>query len=170
VPDETTPEQSLAGGYVSAVVRVGGTVRRDPGPSPAFVSRLLGLLEQAGFDGAPRYLATDGRGREILSFIDSHVPWQPARQVSARTDASLAGADILLRRWHDLTAGTALAGRSEVACHNDLSPRNTVYRNESNGLRPLRSSTGTWPHARLACPARIAPGFTTSSGRGERCR
>ena len=137
MPDEATPERSLAGGYVSTVVRAGGTVRRNPGPNPAFVSLLLGLLEQAGFDGAPRYLGTDEQGREILSFIDGHVPWQPAQQVSARTDASLAGAAILLRRWHDLTAGTALAGQAEVVCHNDLSPRNTVYRSEDNGLRPV---------------------------------
>jgi len=137
VPDETTPEQSLAGGYVSAVVRVGATVRRNPGPGPAFVHRLLDLLEQAGFDGAPRYLGTDEQGREILSFIDGHVPWQAAQQLSARTDASLAEAAVLLRRCHDLTAGTTLAGQSEVVCHNDLSPKNTVYRHQDNELRPV---------------------------------
>jgi aminoglycoside phosphotransferase (APT) family kinase protein len=39
-------------------------------------------------------------------------------------------------RFHDLTAGTALAGDAEVVCHNDLSPKNTVYRDVGAGLRP----------------------------------
>jgi aminoglycoside phosphotransferase (APT) family kinase protein len=32
-----------------------------------------------------------------------------------------------VRGFHDLTAGTPLAGDQEVVCHNDLSPKNTVY-------------------------------------------
>ena len=134
--EEGTGEQRLAGGYVSGVVRLGSTVRRIPGPNSGFVHRLLSFLEQAGFGGAPRYLGTDALGREILSFIDGHVPWQDDQQLSTRTDASLADAAVLLRRYHDLTAGTALADRSEVVCHNDLSPRNTVYRDDGDGLRP----------------------------------
>ena len=108
-----------------------------PGPNTQFVRRLLGFFEQAGFDGAPRYLGTDTENREILSFIDGHVPWQASRQPSTPTDASLAAAARLLRRCHDLTAGTALAAESEVVCHNDLSPRNTVYRNHGDGLLPV---------------------------------
>lgn len=73
VPDEAAPQEPLAGGYVSAVVRVADTVRRNPGPNADFVRRLLGL-----------------------------------------------------------TAGTALARESEVVCHNDLSPRNTVYRDHGS--------------------------------------
>jgi Phosphotransferase enzyme family len=137
VPDETPPEQPLAGGYVSAVVRVDSTVRRAPGPNMAFVRRLLGLLEQAGFDGAPQYLGTDSQAREILSFIDGHVPWQDAHSCGAQTDAALEAAARLLRRCHDLTAGTALAQGSEVVCHNDLAPRNTVYLNDGSGLLPV---------------------------------
>ena len=132
VPDEAAPQEPLAGGYVSAVVRVADTVRRNPGPNADFVRRLLGLFEQAGFDGAPRYLGTDAQGREILSFVDGHVPWHAALQPNARTDASLESAARLLRRCHDLTAGTALARESEVVCHNDLSPRNTVYRDHGS--------------------------------------
>ncbi|WEB45065.1 phosphotransferase [Streptomyces yunnanensis] len=36
-----------------------------------------------------------------------------------------------------LTAGTALAGSHEVVCHNDLSPKNTVYRPVDGALRPV---------------------------------
>jgi aminoglycoside phosphotransferase (APT) family kinase protein len=41
------------------------------------------------------------------------------------------------RQFHDLTAGSPLAGDQQVVCHNDLSPRNTVYRDLGDGLRPV---------------------------------
>jgi Ser/Thr protein kinase RdoA (MazF antagonist) len=43
----------------------------------------------------------------------------------------------LVRQFHDLTAGTALAGHHEAVCHNDLSPKNTVYRDLEAGWRPV---------------------------------
>ncbi|MEK2472314.1 MULTISPECIES: phosphotransferase family protein [Streptomyces] len=43
----------------------------------------------------------------------------------------------LVREFHDLTAGTALAGSHEVVCHNDLSPKNTVYQPVDGALRPV---------------------------------
>lgn len=55
-------EHLLPGGFINTVVRVGDTVRRRPPPDRAeFVHRLLGLFEQAGWDGAPRYLGTTTR-------------------------------------------------------------------------------------------------------------
>jgi hypothetical protein len=137
VPDEALPEEPLAGGYVTSVVRVADTVRRNTGPNADFVRRLLRFFELVGFDGAPRYLGADSRGREIFSFIDGHVPWQAAQQFSARTDANLVTAARLVRRCHDLTAGSALASEAEVVCHNDLSPRNSVYRDDGSGLQPV---------------------------------
>src|ERR1700727_3956491 len=83
-----------------------------------------------------RVRGTDGQGREVLSFIDGHVAWEPAQPPSVTSDASLAGVARLVREFHDLTAGTALAGGAEVVCHNDLSPKNTVYRDDGAGLRP----------------------------------
>jgi hypothetical protein len=137
VPDGALPQEPLAGGYVSEVIRIANTVRRGPGPNADFVHLLLSFFEQVSFDGAPRYLGIDAQGREILSFIEGHVPWQASQQVNTRTDAGLAAAARLLRRCHDLTAGTALAAESEVVCHNDLSPRNTVYRNHGGSLLPV---------------------------------
>lgn len=42
-----------------------------------------------------------------------------------------------MREFHDLTAGTPLAAGAEVVCHNDLSPKNTVYRDTGAGLSPV---------------------------------
>ncbi|MEU3519790.1 phosphotransferase [Streptomyces sp. NPDC006654] len=49
---------------------------------------------------------------------------------------SLVTVARLVREFHDLTAGTPLAGDQEVVCHNDLSPKNTVYGLSSGELRP----------------------------------
>jgi len=130
-------EEPLPGGAVTAVTRAGNTVRRAPPPDPAFVRALLRLFERRGWDGAPRFLGTDERGREVLGFLDGHVAWQPAQPPAVTEPASLARAAELVREFHDLTAGTALAAGCEVVCHNDLAPQNTVYRDAGAGLRPV---------------------------------
>jgi hypothetical protein len=131
---ECVPEVPLPGGSVTPVYRVGDTVRRAPGARSGYVHRLLGLL--AGWPGAPRFLGLDARGREVLSFVPGHVAWEPDQPAAVGSEESLARVAGLVREFHDLTAGTPLAGDAEVACHNDLSPRNTVYRDDGTGLRP----------------------------------
>jgi hypothetical protein len=130
-------EQPLPGGFVTTVVRAGNTVLRTPPEDPELVHALLGWFERRGWDGAPRFLGTDERGREILSFIDGHVPWEPVQRPWASSDASLARLGALVREFHDLTARTPLAADGEVVCHNDLSPKNTVYRDSGTGLAPV---------------------------------
>jgi hypothetical protein len=131
------PDELLPGGFVTHVVRIGDTVRRSPGPNSAFVRRLLTQLERAGWGGAPRFLGVDDLGRDILSFLDGHVAWQASQTADVGSDESLAAAARLVRQFHDLTAGTELAEGAEVVCHNDLSPKNTVYRACGTGLRPV---------------------------------
>ncbi|UBU15834.1 phosphotransferase [Nonomuraea gerenzanensis] len=130
-------ETPLPGGFVNAVVRVGDTVRRVPGPRAAFVHHLLRLFERHGWAGAPRLLGLDEQGREILCFVAGHVAWEEGQPDDVTSDESLARVAGLVREFHDLTAGTALAGDGEVVCHNDLSPKNTVYRDGGAGLRPV---------------------------------
>jgi aminoglycoside phosphotransferase (APT) family kinase protein len=65
-----------------------------------------------------------------------HVAWAPRQPPSVTSDASLARVAVLVREFHDLTAGTPLAVGAEVVCHNDLSPKNTVYRDDGTGLTP----------------------------------
>lgn len=129
-------ESSLPGGSVSAVVRVGDTVRRPASTRTKFVGDLLRLLEARGWSGAPRYLGVDDEGREVLTYLDGHVAWEPRQPAAVSSDESLVTVARLVREFHDLTAGTSLAGDQEVVCHNDLSPKNTVYQLSSGELRP----------------------------------
>jgi len=116
------------------VVRVGDTVRRPS--SGRFVHELLGFFERSGWVGAPRFLGVDEQGREILSFVEGYVAWEPG--VAGLTEeASLVRVAELVREFHDLTAGTSLAGDQEVVCHNDLGPFNTVYIRGDTGLHAV---------------------------------
>lgn len=128
-------EIPLRGGSVGEVVRLGDTVRRAPKARAEFVHRLLRYFEDRGWPGAPRFLGMDARGREILTYLDGHVPC--AGQASVRAPENLVAIARLMRQFHDLTAGTALAGDQEVVCHNDLSPKNTVYAAEAPIARPI---------------------------------
>ena len=128
-------EYSLPGGAVSGVVRIGDTVHRQVGNRAGFVHELLGFFERAGWPGAPRFLGSDARGREIVSFVDGYVAWRPdaSARASATGETSLVRVAELVREFHDLTAGSPLAGDQEVVCHNDLAPNNTVYRGSGAG-------------------------------------
>lgn len=131
-------EQPLPGGFVSDAVRVGDTVRKAPPHDPDFVRRLLRHFEEHRWNGAPRFLGTDDEGREMLSFVDGVVPWRHEHEPTViRSARGLAAVARRVRQFHDLTAGTALAGGHDVVCHNDLSPRNTVYRDVDGFLLPM---------------------------------
>lgn len=124
-------EEPLPGGAVAGAVRVGDTVRRAPGSE--YVRALLEWFEEREWAGAPRLLGKDERGREVFSYIEGNVPWdQPVA-----SDASLARVAVLVREFHDLTAGSPLAEGADVVCHNDLAPKNTVYRDAGEGLMPV---------------------------------
>ncbi|MBE1489629.1 phosphotransferase [Plantactinospora soyae] len=127
----------LSGGFVNVVVRVGDTVRRPVSPSSGFVRDVLGFLEHCQWPGAPRHLGFDDQGREVLTFLAGHVAWEKAQPAEVRSDQGLVAVSRLVRQLHDLTAGSDLAGDQEVVCHNDLSPRNTVYRDLGDGLHPV---------------------------------
>ncbi len=116
---------------------MGDTVRRPTGPHTPFVHRLLRHFETAGFAGAPRVLGIDDEGREVLSHVEGHVAWEGQQPLGVWSDESLIGVMRLVRRFHDVTAGTDLAGDAEVVRHGDLSPKNTVYRQTDGLYRPV---------------------------------
>ncbi|WP_256257560.1 aminoglycoside phosphotransferase family protein [Nonomuraea pusilla] len=129
-------EIPLQGGDVTAgVVRVGDTVRRPAGPATPAVHALLRHLEAAGFEGAPRVVGVDELGREILTYVPGSSGVCPATV----TDEFLAALAVLLRRYHDATAGFPLAQDGwaagsnddrppEVVGHCDVTPQNVIFR------------------------------------------
>jgi Ser/Thr protein kinase RdoA (MazF antagonist) len=143
--DDAPREVPFTGGNTPGVVRAGDTVRRPLNPGSARIHRLLAYFERCGFDGAPRFLGIDSRGREILTFIDGFAP--PHNGFELSKQGVRAGAQ-LLRRVHDLTAGTEFAAGSEVACHPNLSQQNFVFRD----MIPVAiiDWDGTRPGTRLA--------------------
>ena len=135
--DPPDREETLTGGFISVVAKVGDTVRRPTGPWTPAVHALLRHLEAAGFDGAPRALGVDERGREVLSYIPGEVPDRAAPE--AVTKRALDEVGGMLRRYHEAVSGfelppgiawyhEPLPGERTLVCHNDLSPRNTVFR------------------------------------------
>ncbi len=123
--DDAEPEVPLTGGHRPGVVRVGDTVRRPLQPGSERVHRLLVHFECCGFDGVPRFLGIDDRQREILSFIEGFAPPHNGFELS---EAGVRAGARLLRRAHDLTAGTEFSAGSEVACHPNLSQPNFIFR------------------------------------------
>src|SRR4051794_37972684 len=130
-------ETRFADGNLSDVVRVGDTVRRVPGTWSLAVHALLRHLESVGFDGAPRFLGIDARGREVLSFVAGETV-RP--DIPDWSEELLDGVGRLLRRYHEAAAGfVPLADAAwqrgvgaptggEVICHNDVGPWNVVVR------------------------------------------
>jgi hypothetical protein len=131
-------EEKLTGGNMTAVSRVGDTVRRQAGPWTKQIHQLLAHLRSKGIQEVPAPLGFDPSGREILSFIPGLVGHDPLPE-SLRSDEVLTSAARLLRRVHDATSDVAQIWRSgwqaptrkpvEVICHGDFAPYNCVFEN-----------------------------------------
>lgn len=132
----TSPlDEHLSGGFNDGAVRRGETVLKPAPPHTTFVAELLGHLERARADFAPRWLGLQPDGRAAYSFIPGHVPWsQPGPEPRGVYRAAARRRVFrMIRKLHDLTAGTDLAGDQEVVCHGDLAYFNTVYRPNRSG-------------------------------------
>ena len=156
---------------------------------------VLRHLDEVGFDGAPRVLGFDERGREVLTF-------RPGRTIGERrswpawphSDSALRQVGTWLRRLHDATAGfvptddaTWFAGQrwrpGLIIGHHDVSPYNAVW-DDDGGLvgfvdwdtagpssreLDLAYAALTWVplHARRVVTAQ---GFTAFDDRSRRLR
>jgi hypothetical protein len=132
-----TNEERLAGGFINEVVRIGDTVRRAGSQVSDFAPRLLRFLEEQDWPGAPRFLGIDEQGRQTLSYIEGVVPTGDIVPEPFKADTSLVAVARMVRQFHDLTSGSDLAGNEEVVCHNDLSPKNTVYQEDNGVMLPV---------------------------------
>jgi aminoglycoside phosphotransferase (APT) family kinase protein len=137
------PEIELPAGDVTVgVVRIGDTVRRPRQESSDRVAAYLRHLEAAGFDGAPRYLGRDSKGRDVLTFVDGEVPGTPIESWATANEV-LPGVARLVRRLHDASEGYVAQprpvvpgrpqplfpeGERRIVAQRDVTPQNTVFR------------------------------------------
>ena len=135
----------LGGDVTEGLVRVGDTVRRPPGERPQLVQDVLLHLEKAGFDGAPRFLGVDSKGRHTLTYVDGEVAGRPRPPWIADEDRMVSVAQ-LLRAYHDavesfgipdnLPAPIEPPGLPDLDLddppgligHQDVTPENVVFR------------------------------------------
>lgn len=133
-------EQPLPGGRTGGAVRVADVVHRPASPWTPAVHTVLRHLADVGFEGAPRVLGHDERGREMLTYlagetVGEDLPWPDW----VRSDDALRQVGQWLRRLHDATAAYVpprdaiwLGGQSWrpglVVGHHDAAPYNAVWR------------------------------------------
>jgi hypothetical protein len=132
-----------AGDVTEGVVRVGGTIRRPHQPQSYAVADYLDWLEDAGFEGSPRFLGRDAEGRDVLTFVPGYCAGAvPEHWVES--EELLASVGRLLRRLHSASAGfvpkdhpfpprpvrqdTLPGDPARLVCHLDVTPQNVVVR------------------------------------------
>jgi Ser/Thr protein kinase RdoA (MazF antagonist) len=132
----TGEEEVLAGGNMTAVVRVGETVRRAAGPWTPTIHAFMRHLRASGFEAVPEPLGMDDRGREIISLLPGAPATYPLPGF-AWSEATLAAVARTLRAFHDASLGFAPPSGgewqwaahepAEVVCHNDFAPYNLMF-------------------------------------------
>ncbi|UKA54704.1 aminoglycoside phosphotransferase family protein [Arthrobacter sp. FW305-BF8] len=136
--EETDVELLPAGDVTNGVVRVGGTVRRPHQLQSHAVADYLDWLEDAGFEGSPRFLGRDSAGRDVLTFLPGTCAGAVPEQW-AQSEDLLRSVTRLLRRLHAASAGYTPARHpfpprpvrqdpGRLVCHLDVTPQNVVVR------------------------------------------
>ncbi|MGO4804560.1 phosphotransferase [Arthrobacter sp. 2MCAF15] len=130
-----------AGDVTDGVVRVGGTIRRPHQPQSLAVAEYLDWLEDAGFEGSPRFLGRDAQGRDVLTFVPGRCAGAQPEEWTQSEDL-LASVARLVRRLHTASAGFVPRAHSfpprpvrpnpsdaaALICHLDVTPQNVVVR------------------------------------------
>jgi hypothetical protein len=167
VSDDSREQVLRGGNSIGDVVRVGDTVRRQAGPWSSSIDALLLHLESVGFEGAPRALGYDDRGRQVLSYVPGHVDSSPVDL----TRSQVFEVGRLIRDFHDAVStfippkgsvwNVAIPPNEELLiCHHDLAPWNLV-RGPTNFV--FIDWDGAGPGSRLWDLSYAAHGFTPLS-------
>jgi hypothetical protein len=142
VHEDESRAEVLTGGVANAgrVHRMGDRVVRPRSPHHEAIDAVLHHVRARGFTGAPRPRAVRPDGDEELDFIPGDVATLPF-PAWALHDRWLASTAVLLRRFHDATAGFVPpagatwceemrdpSGIAEVVNHNDVCLENVVCR------------------------------------------
>lgn len=161
-------EEPLAGGNISVgLCRVGESVRRPPNAATPAISALLMHLERCGFRHAPRFLGTDERGRQMVS-------WAPGRVQHDIGPLDLYGLErvgSIIRDFHEASASfvpprdaqwhvAIPPDRAELIVHHDLAPWNLVVDGEA---MTFIDWDGSGPGSRLWDLSYAAHGFAVIS-------
>jgi hypothetical protein len=129
----------LTGGNMTAVVRVGDTVRRAAGPWTPTIHALMRHLRASGFTVVPEPLGLDEKGREIISLLPGATADYPLPEF-VLSEPTLDTVAQTLRAFHDATLGFVPPPDAvwqwpahepqEVICHNDFAPYNLMFADE----------------------------------------
>jgi hypothetical protein len=132
----TDDEILLSGGNMTAVVRVGDTVRRAAGPWTPTIHALMRHLRASGFTAVPEPFGLDEQGREVISLLPGEIADYPLPGF-VLSEPMLDTVGRTLRAFHDATLGfVAPPGGvwqwpahepQEVICHNDFAPYNLMF-------------------------------------------
>jgi hypothetical protein len=137
------PEERLAGGKLTVVMRAGDTVRRPSKPWSGDVQRVLSHVRERGFLLVPEPRGFDEKGREVLSFIEGDTSGSMANWPGSLWSNGLlvqvgqavatfhrAVSDFVpdeVAHWQyrprDLRPG-------EIICHHDFAPYNAVFKGD----------------------------------------
>ena len=110
-------------------------VRR--GATPAYAIELLTFLgTERRWPYCPTLIEADAN-HTVLAYVEGTAAISGSQRAAAAGDTALTALVRVVRELHDLTAGTSLAAGGEVACHNDLDPRNTIYRKRASAVEPV---------------------------------
>jgi len=131
----------LEGGHFSGPSRSGNEVSKPRGTWTRASFELLKFLEGRQFNGAPRAIRIGESGEGVFSYMEGHVASGAPCPGYVWSKDSLVGVTKLLACLHDTTKGWIPGSKdwlkipgapesSEVMCHNDAAPWNTLFRNE----------------------------------------